>query len=464
MGYIKSNAKLFGLLLDTLTLVAAFCLQYYVCWSIRGRPPFPFGSSPSYEVVILISWLVPLLVFGDYPVRRLTDYRDDVKVILRVNTVAVLFVSLLSFALKMHSLSRLFVGMYLLTVVVGMSLNRLGVRWVLYELRRAGWDQKTRVIIGEGPMVMQYLDALERSPGQGIRVIGFVGSGRGEPPAGLPYFGDVGAIREILAAHPADGAVLALPLRHPELERVISACREQGMTVELIADGWLTLVERGMVVDGGGVPRLYIPGIPHSSVAVLCKRVTDVVVSAIGLLILSPLFGLIAIAIKLDDGGPVFFSQERVGLRGRIFRIHKFRSMVVDAEARKQELLAMNEMSGPVFKMRNDPRVTRVGRFLRKTSLDELPQLWNVLKGEMSLVGPRPPLPNEVVEYDHAYRKRLSVKPGLTCLWQVRGRNNIDFDEWMQLDMDYIDNWSYLNDWKIILQTIPAVIRRNGAS
>jgi lipopolysaccharide/colanic/teichoic acid biosynthesis glycosyltransferase len=160
----------------------------------------------------------------------------------------------------------------------------------------------------------------------------------------------------------------------------------------------------------------------------------------------------------------VFFSQVRVGLRGKKFFMYKFRSMCVDAEKKRKELLHLNEMSGPVFKLKHDPRVTRVGRFIRRTSLDELPQLWNVLKGDMSLVGPRPNLPHEVDQYDYAHRRRLSVKPGLTCLWQISGRNNIDFDRWMDLDIAYIENWSYLNDLKIIVKTIPAVFKKTGAS
>jgi len=202
---------------------------------------------------------------------------------------------------------------------------------------------------------------------------------------------------------------------------------------------------------------------PSDHLALAVKRAFDVVASALALLVLAPVFAATAIAIKLDSQGPVFFRQRRVGLNGRTFQILKFRSMYVDAEARLEQLRARNEMTGPVFKMANDPRVTRVGRLIRKTSLDEFPQFWNVLLGDMSVVGPRPPLPAEVRKYRQWQRRRLSMKPGLTCIWQVSGRNQIDFERWMELDLEYIDDWSLWRDLHICLRTIPAVLTARGA-
>jgi exopolysaccharide biosynthesis polyprenyl glycosylphosphotransferase len=194
------------------------------------------------------------------------------------------------------------------------------------------------------------------------------------------------------------------------------------------------------------------------------KRLFDIISSAAGLLVLSPLLVTVAILIKLTSRGPIFFKQKRVGLHGKPFNMLKFRSMVVNAEELRAKLEAMNEQTGPVFKMKNDPRITRIGRFIRKYSIDELPQLLNVLRGEMSVVGPRPPLPKEVEKYAAWQRRRLSVRPGLTCIWQVSGRNQISFEEWMYLDMQYIDNWTLLTDLGLILKTVPVVITGNGAS
>lgn len=194
------------------------------------------------------------------------------------------------------------------------------------------------------------------------------------------------------------------------------------------------------------------------------KRVIDVVCSFVGVLVLSPLFVVIAIIIKFTSKGPVFFSQKRVGRDGKEFKMYKFRSMVVNAEELKEKLAAQNEMSGPMFKMKDDPRVTKVGKFIRKTSLDELPQLWNVLKGDMSLVGPRPSLPKEVAQFDEWMYKRLEVKPGLTCYWQVSGRNNIDFEDWMKLDIKYVDERNLWIDMKLIFKTVGVLFGDKNAA
>lgn len=203
----------------------------------------------------------------------------------------------------------------------------------------------------------------------------------------------------------------------------------------------------------------------YSKYYVVIKRLMDVVFSTIGLIVLSPIMLIVAVAIKLEDiKGPILFSQERVGYLGKTFKMYKFRSMYVDAEQRLQELQHLNEQTGPVFKIKDDPRITKVGKFIRKTSLDELPQLVNVLRGDMSIVGPRPALPREVKQYNAHQKQRLLVKPGITCIWQVSGRNNIGFDEWVELDLEYIKNQSLGLDIKLILQTIPALLGDHNAS
>jgi exopolysaccharide biosynthesis polyprenyl glycosylphosphotransferase len=202
----------------------------------------------------------------------------------------------------------------------------------------------------------------------------------------------------------------------------------------------------------------------HKPVQLAIKRLVDVAASSVALALLSPLMIVVAILIKLTSRGPILFKQQRVGRHGRPFHMLKFRSMVVNAEELKAKLMALNEQAGPVFKMKRDPRITPVGRFIRKYSVDELPQLINVLRGEMSLVGPRPPVPSEVARYEAWQRRRLSVRPGLTCVWQVSGRNEISFEEWMYLDMQYIDHWSLGQDFQLILKTVPVVLTGRGAS
>jgi exopolysaccharide biosynthesis polyprenyl glycosylphosphotransferase len=223
------------------------------------------------------------------------------------------------------------------------------------------------------------------------------------------------------------------------------------------------MLSRTFVGEFEGTPMLTLESTPSDPIPLALKRALDVAGALVGLVLLSPVFLAAALAVRLSSPGPVLYRQDRVGLNGRVFKILKFRSMYADADRRLAELRAHNEMDGPVFKMANDPRMTPVGRWLRRYSLDELPQLWNVLVGEMSLVGPRPPIPDEVQAYERWQRRRLSMKSGITCLWQVEGRNDIDFETWMKLDMEYIDNWSLALDMKILLKTIPVVLLARGA-
>lgn len=272
---------------------------------------------------------------------------------------------------------------------------------------------------------------------------------------------------QLLHEHSAYGVILRA--RHAyfeQIESVIKACELEGVEVWLLADFFATQISRTSIDELLGRPLLIFRTTPESSWHSIAKMLMDLTGSFILLSILGIfVFPVIAIAIKVSSRGPIFFKQQRSGQNGRPFTLYKFRTMVTNAEQSKHELEAMNEMTGPVFKLTNDPRVTPVGKILRKYSLDELPQLWNVLRGEMSLVGPRPLPVDEVKRFsDFAHRRRLSVKPGLTCLWQIGGRNQIfDFKEWVRLDLEYIDNWSLWLDMKILLLTIPAVLRGTGA-
>ena len=256
--------------------------------------------------------------------------------------------------------------------------------------------------------------------------------------------------------------------RHTQLERVesiIQLCEIEGVEAWLIADFFATQIAHASFDEMFGSPLLVFRSTPESSWQMLAKLLLDFIGALAAVILLAPLMLVIALLIRLNSPGPVFFRQQRSGLNGSPFNIFKFRTMATNAEQFQHELAAMNEMTGPVFKVTNDPRITSVGRFLRKYSLDELPQFFNILRGEMSLVGPRPLPVNEVKRFhDLAHRRRLSVKPGLTCLWQVQGRNKIsDFQEWVRLDLEYIDNWSIWLDLAILIRTIPAVFSATGA-
>jgi exopolysaccharide biosynthesis polyprenyl glycosylphosphotransferase len=251
-----------------------------------------------------------------------------------------------------------------------------------------------------------------------------------------------------------------------EISRLVSNCAEVGISFHLYAGMISKENERQQGRYGFSLleqlPFITYKNTPDNYVGLKMKSAFDFFFSFFVIILISPLFLIIAVAIKFDDGGPVFFKQERVGLNGRSFPILKFRTMVTNAEVLQALLIGQNEQNGPVFKITNDPRVTRLGWFLRKTSFDELPQFFNVMRGEMSVVGPRPPIPSEVEKYERWQKRRLSMKPGITCIWQVSGRNNIPFEEWMKLDMEYIDNWSFTRDVILVLKTFKVIVIGNG--
>jgi exopolysaccharide biosynthesis polyprenyl glycosylphosphotransferase len=283
---------------------------------------------------------------------------------------------------------------------------------------------------------------------------------------GLLVLASLAEVPGVLRSQVVDEVAIALPVKslYGRISEIVALCEEQGIVVRFVREMFDSRLGRSQTeeFEDGPIMTFYTGGMHGWAVGV--KRVIDVCCSLILLMMLSPLFLVVAVLIKILSPGPVFFVQERVGLNKRRFRMYKFRTMVADAEQKLSEVQHLNEVSGPVFKITNDPRLTSIGKYLRKTSIDELPQLISVLKGEMSLVGPRPLPERDFEGFDKDWqRRRLSVRPGITCLWQVNGRSDIAFDNWMKLDMEYIDQWSLWLDVKILAQTIPAVLRGVGA-
>jgi len=288
-----------------------------------------------------------------------------------------------------------------------------------------------------------------------------------EPCADFGRFRFLGIVRELprlVGELSLDEIVIALPAAsHDQMLRIMDLCRRKGVGFKVVPDLYQMRLNRVDVDSINGIPLIAVSESQIRGWNLVLKRVLDVAVSIVVLTLLSPALGLIALIIKLDSPGPVLFRQVRIGRDGKSFALYKFRSMRQDAEKQLDELLCLNEATGPLFKIRDDPRMTRVGRFLRRTSLDEFPQFINVFRGEMSLVGPRPPLPQEVEHYEEWHMRRLEAPPGLTCLWQVSGRSEIPFDEMVMLDIYYIENWSLGLDLGILLRTIPAVLSGGGA-
>ena len=464
MENFSLHNRRWGLLADFVTLLLSFSLTYSLLTLLSSHVPFPFDGAIYYRTyaILLLAGVVALFVFAEYPTRRMTTSWYEMKLALRINLILVVTFAVFSFLVKLESFSRLFIGTYFFVNMLLAVGSRLFIRLVLGIRRKAGWDVKTRLIVGCGEAAINYSTRVEQQPHVGIRILGYVADRR--ETICMPYLGEVEDLRAVLGRNQVDGVVIALPMTDSRIEVVLDECDLHGTPVELMLDNLSTKLVHSRIVSGMGLPRITLSRASHSPEALVLKRLTDVILSGTALFLLSPLFLILSLGIKLDDGGPVMFSQTRVGQFGKPFQIHKFRSMRVDAERIREQLLHLNEMSGPVFKISDDPRVTRIGRWLRKLSLDELPQLYDVFVGNMSLVGPRPPLPTEVEQYDVQHRRRLSVKPGMTCLWQISGRNEIDFQHWMELDLAYIDNWSLGEDLRILMRTIPAVLKGRGAS
>ncbi len=322
------------------------------------------------------------------------------------------------------------------------------------------------LVVGTGPLARATLDQLNRKGRH--EVIGVVRFNN-EQPAKTPkaqILGTASEIDQILRTVPvAEVYFASTNVAHiDEIQAAVKVCERFGVPFAMPAVTYRLDRARPLQSHGVGDGYIHYQSVQSKPVEMAFKRLFDIVSSGIALWLLSPLFIAVAVAVKLTSRGPLLFRQTRVGLHGRPFRMLKFRTMVENAEALKMQLATQNEMDGPVFKMKKDPRITSIGRILRKFSIDELPQLVNVLRGDMSVVGPRPPVPNEVAKYEPWQRRRLSVRPGLTCIWQVSGRNEISFEQWMYMDLQYIDTWSFTKDIGLILKTFPVVLTGRGAS
>jgi exopolysaccharide biosynthesis polyprenyl glycosylphosphotransferase len=361
-------------------------------------------------------------------------------------------------------LSRPFVLTFALYAWIMLCLFRLSAGSWVGRVRREFGTTHFIMVAGSGDRAIRLGKALEQSADYGVRLMGFIDDDPGELQLQESY--PVHALADLprlLQEHVIDEIIFAVDThRLASMEDVFLLCDEVGVRTRLMVD-FFPHVNSDMYLDRlGSLPLLTFSAAPHDEILLLLKRLTDVVLAAAALVLLLPFLLLIVLLIRITSPGPAIFRQVRCGLNGRTFMFYKFRSMCENAEEMKADLMHLNQKQ-TAFKIQNDPRLTRLGRFLRKFSVDEWPQLWNVLKGDMSLVGPRPAVPGEVENYQSWQRRRLRMRPGLTCLWAISGRDALDFDTWMKMDMQYIDNWSLALDWKIILRTIPRVLSGKGA-
>ena len=436
----------------------------------RTLQALPVDAHLEMLVIVVPAWLIGLQWAGTYD--NLRRVRSDVLIFRLLRGIAAGVVIALGtlFILKLvHVLSRtLFVGFAVASMMVVAVSRRMLIAWLRRRFER-GIDVHNVVIVGSAGEALPFITSIENRPDWGLRVLGVIhpNTAEDEEITGLGYkvIGRIRDLSRLLEENPVDQVyVTGHAWDVGTLRHIADVCEEIGVEFSMDANFLGLRVAQADLAELEGNSVLTFSTTPQNADALVVKRVMDVALSAAALAALAPVFLVTAIGIKLEDpAGPVFFGQQRSGLYGRTFTMWKFRSMVADAEKLRAALEAQNEMDGPVFKIEKDPRITRIGHIIRKTSIDELPQFWNVLIGEMSLVGPRPPIPAEVEQYERWQMRRLSMKPGITCIWQVSGRNNIDFKTWMKLDLQYIDNWSLFLDLKLLLKTPYVVVMGTGA-
>jgi exopolysaccharide biosynthesis polyprenyl glycosylphosphotransferase len=407
--------------------------------------------------IIVVWWIASALIREDLSY-RMRGAGEELLETVEINAVGGLLVLAFEAITRHPEASRLVLtGFPVLSAALSLTQRGL-TRALIGVWRRGGADLQHLLVVGPLRAAEQVVAQLCH-PSAGLRLVGVLvpPAEAAASPAVGPVLGEYGALSDVLFDRVIDQVVVVAPLTDPGVREAIEAATTEGKTV------WLQLDAFGAKITGQSPGRLMLISPWKDPLRLGIKRLLDIVLASVALVVSSPLMAACALSIKLDDpAAPVLFKQARVGLHGRRFACYKFRTMTPDAERRQAALLPQNEMSGPVFKMRNDPRVTRVGKLLRRYSLDELPQLWNVLLGDMSLVGPRPLMVDHVRPDDAAFRRRLAFRPGLTCLWQVSGRNKVDFVDWMELDLQYVDNWSLALDARILLRTVGTVLTGSG--
>ena len=481
----RKSIRIVYLAIDVLLIVFSFYLSY----CLRYNRSFAFSLNlPHFrDYALLFSlWGIALVFFlHNYRLfstdRSLTIPRETWRVVKCVFFASVL-AGLAVFLLQLKMFSRLVFGGAVFLLVLSLSLWRAVKRALLRYCVARGYHNINVLIVGAGYAGRALAGSIKKYPYLGLRVAGFLDDEKTGRVLDYDVLGSIDMLDAVIRKYFVDEIYVTIPSQRQRVAEILAQARKLNKAVRVLADNFtlLTAIEpedkNGIEPLAGEFPfrkvRLghigviplisYIDAGPHGTENAL-KRAVDILVSGIFLIALAPFFALIAFLIKIDSPGPVFHNSERCGKRGRVFKFYKFRSMVAGAENHKEALRDKSEVKGPIFKIKKDPRTTRFGRLLRRYSLDELPQLLNVLRGEMSLVGPRPQTTDEAGKYEAWQMRRLEVKPGITCLWQVRGRSDLSFYKWMRWDLWYIDNWSLGLDLLILLWTIPAVLKRKGA-
>jgi exopolysaccharide biosynthesis polyprenyl glycosylphosphotransferase len=466
---IRNITLITDLLLVNLGFLLAYVARYVFQWFLPTTFIIPYQEYISQQVLLNVLLIITFSQNGVWRRRRGEFWLDEVSRMSYATATGVALLMAFTFFFRPLAFSRLLLVWVLVFVIALISLARLLRRTILVMQYRRGIGVDRALVIGSGEVGRSVIRTLLARPDLGFQAVGYLHAGTTENNIGsgrIPHLGGFSELGNILRDNEADinTVFVALPnRRQEEIEESVRLCQLHGVHSRVVPDLFQLSLNRVEFSNMAGIPMLSVREVRISPIERIIKRIIDLAVASVLVIPVLIVTGLIILAIRLESPGPVLFWQERVGMRGKPFKMVKFRSMVVDAESQKEQLRQINEASGPIFKIKNDPRLTRVGRIIRRLSLDELPQLYNVIKGEMSLVGPRPPLPEEVAEYQPWHRQRLEVKGGITGLWQVSGRSDLTFDEQCLLDIYYIENWSLSLDFRLMLQTIPYALFGKGA-
>ncbi len=462
-------------LIDLALIVTGFFLGYFirnhhlVLSHINEIPKtYPLHTYFSLIPYWVSIWLLTLLTAGAYRPFRAQHSLSLLTAIFRAAVFSTLLFGSFAYLMKIQYVSRSLISIICFLTWFLISIERLVVQAVVRDLFKRGINTRFLLIVGTGSRALAFIKMLSQNPEWGLKVAGLVDDDEtriGSVHEGHTVLGTLRDIPLLLENIVVDEVIYIVPRGWlGKIEDSVLYCEQLGKRVSIAVDLFNVRFAKAVQRDIQHFPFLTFETTSNLLWQLFIKRFLDIVLAAISIVVLFPLLIFVAALIKLTSGGPILFKQTRCGLSGRLFTVYKFRTMVIDAEQRLETLRKQNEMTGPAFKMANDPRVIKHGKWLRKFSIDELPQLFNILEGNMSFVGPRPPIPAEVKKYEPWQRRRLSLRPGLTCIWQVQGRNKIvRFEEWMKLDLEYIDNWSLWLDLKLFIKTIPIALLGIGA-
>ena len=455
------------ILLINISMALAYWMRYELQWFRDISYHHPLSAYVPFSLLFTVLMLLAFQIDLVYQRWRGYQWLDQIYRIINASAKSVVVIMAITFVVRPLQYSRLLLIEAGGIAVALLALSRIMQNAITMRLRSRGIGSARVIIVGAGEIGRTVMRTVVARPEFGYQIVGFVDDNPDKGETDIGPFEALGALHNLprlIEEESVNEVIITLPwMYHRKIMSIVRECERRQVRARIVPDFFQMSLSRVDVDDLGGVPLIGVQDIGFGRGVVLIKRAMDVVGAVVGLVLGAPFLALIALAIHIDSPGPIIFSQVRMGAGGEEFEIYKFRSMCEGAEEELEELREMNEADGHLFKIRDDPRKTRVGQFLRRTSLDELPQLWNVLRGEMSLVGPRPPTPDEVADYQEWHKKRLDGRPGMTGLWQVSGRSLLSFDETVLLDIYYIENWSLWLDLKIMLRTIPTVLFGNGA-